>query len=276
MSTSLTAVLRRFGALALVPAAWTAAAAQSQAPSYRWEVSGPRAGWCLHFLMDPEEAQKELVGEERPVTAGLVKGLPPAIERVLADDPKYAEWIPSVVCTYVVDSISVDGRTYDRGDGKQPLAFLYWGVAATGDALGSEPGARSFRVFGTNSSGLQRVMESHRLRIDRVDVKVQPIKDSEDEQYRLKLEGATIFLDGHPRPDSAGTVVPEQRTGELGGYNKSVWKVQLAFQPAEVGTLAGALRVEGKRGLAKVLQQSPIRYVGPVLAGGSASVTFSR
>jgi hypothetical protein len=276
MKTSLSAVARRCGALTLLPLVWSVAGAQASPSSIRWELTNPKAGWCIHFLLDPKEAENDLVRGQRTLTAGVVKDLPPAVEQILTDDPKYAEWIPSVLCTVVVDTISVEGRTFDRGDHKRPLAFLYWGVAAAGDEIGTGTGGQSLRIFATNSSSLQRVMETRLLRIDRVDIDLQPIKDSDDEQYRLSLEGATIYLDGHQRPDSSVSPTPREIPTVLTGNNKSVWKVKMSFKPAEIGTLAGALRVQGKKNLAKLLQASPIRFVGTVMAGGSGEVTFSR
>jgi hypothetical protein len=40
--------------------------------------------------------------------------------------------------------------------------------------------------------------------------------------------------------------------------------------------MVGALRVEGKDDLAKALQASPIRMLGPAFWGGSGEVTFQR
>ena len=43
----------------------------------------------------------------------------------------------------------------------------------------------------------------------------------------------------------------------------------------ELFGLSGALRIEGKGELAQVLTASPIRYVGPIVWGGSGSMTFA-
>lgn len=256
-------------------------AAQEEGPpasAITWEVGTPKAGWCLYFLMEPKEAARDLARDHRLVLAREARDLPGPVARTIADEPQYAEWVPAELCTYIAEAIWVDGRRFDRGDGGHPIAMLYWGVSAASTEGGVQEGGKvSLRLLGTNSSGLGRAMDIRTVPIDRVQVEVRPVKESEeDEEFYLKLEGATISFIGHPRQDS--TLVPAQRTrtGAYVGNNRSLWGVDLVFAPGQIAALAGALRIVGKRGLAKALDRSPIRLLGPMIFEGRGTVRFTR
>jgi hypothetical protein len=268
--------------LLVVAGSAPAAAQEGEAPAsgITWEVGAPKAGWCLHFLMEPKDAAKDLVRGHRLVLAGEAEDLPAQLHRLVTEEPQYAGWAPAELCTYVAEAIWVDGRRFDRGDGGQPIAVLYWGVSATSAEEGTGAGAHgkiSLRVLATNSSGMRRAMEIRTVPIDRVQIEVVPVKESdEDEEFLLKLEGATIIFIGHPSPDSTLAVAERSRTGAYMGNNKSVWGVEFSFLPGQVDAMAGALRIIGKRGLAKLLDHSPIRLLSPILSEGRGTVRFTR
>jgi len=225
--------------------------------------------------MDPKEAGEDMVKGYHPVIARNAAGLPGPIQRLIASEPEYAEWVPSRLCTYTVESVTANRRSFAKGDGGQPLAFLYWGVAAGQEGQPSDSGGMTFRVLATNSSGLHRVMEVNAFPMDRVPISLKPLPGGEDQQFQLKLEGATIFFDGHPRPDSTLQVAPERQSAGYRGNNITVWQVDLNLSPATIAAMSGALRIQGTRGLAKLLNQSPIRLLGPVISGGTGEVLFS-
>jgi len=248
------------------------------ATSINWEVGAPKAGWCIHFLMEPTTATQDLARGYSLVPASDVSSLPSAIRGLITDEPQYATWTPAELCTYVAEAIWVDGRRFDRGDGGRPIAVLYWGVSgASADDGGSDRGSRlSLRVVATNSSGLERAMRARQVPIDRVDIDLLPVKESEEEEFLLKLEGATITFIGHARQDSTLTLADRSRKGAYMGNNRTLWTVDLSFEPGKVEALSGALRITGKRGLAKALNRSPIRLLSPILSEGKGTVTFNR
>jgi hypothetical protein len=256
------------------------AAAQEGGPAatrITWEVGTPKAGWCIHFLMEPKTAVQDLARGHRLVLAREATGLPAPVRRLLTDEPQYADWAPAELCTYIAEAIWVDGRRFDRGDGGHPIAMLYWGVsAASTDEGGADSGKMSLRLLATNSSAVRRAMDVRQVPIDRVQIDVLPVKESDDEEFLLRLEGATIAFIGHARQDSTLTVGERSRTGAYMGNNKSLWTVNFSFHPGEVAAMAGALRIIGKRGLAKVLDQSPIRLLSPILSQGRGTVSFDR
>lgn len=243
-----------------------------------WGAEGARAGWCVQFLMEPKEAASDLTRGYRISAARESGTLLPAIARLIAEEPTYADWVPSELCLYLADAVTLQNRRYDRGDGGQPIAVLYWGVAAAPDnGADVGPGLVSFRSFGTNSSSVQQKMGNLGIPVDRIQLEVQPMSDSPDLNYIIKLSGAQVFYStGTPRPDSTATASQRTSVGVLNGNNRAIWTARLVWDPQAVGHTSGALRVVGKRGLAKALNRSPIRLVGPAVIGGSGTVTLTR
>lgn len=248
---------------------------KSKADTVSWSVVNPRAGWCLQFLMEPKEAVNDLTRGYRVVLAREAPDLPPAIKRLIADEPNYGEWVPAEVCTYIADAISIENRRFDRGDGGQPIAAIYWGVAAASAEGGADLDWVSLRAFGSNSSGVQRAMGTRGVPIDRIQFDVKPVSESKDQEFVLKLNSATISYVGQPKPDSTGSAPQRVRTGVFVGNNRTVWTTRMVWNPAAVGGMSGAIRIVGKRGLAKVLNKSPIRLLGQAVIGGQGEITLS-
>ncbi len=247
-------------------------AAQSGETKVRWTVGNPKIGFCLHFLMDPDAAAKNLVPGQRLALAREAAGLPDALRRVLADQPEFEAWVPSQLCVIYPEAIWVNNKRFDEGDGGAHLALAIWVVSTAG-----EPGPSSIRILASNSAALKRAMEADQIPMQRVDLNVGPISESEDERFDFKLEGAVITLEGHARTDSVSVEnVPFTSGGALRGLNNTRWTVRLDLKPTRIGTLPGALRVQGKRGLGAALVNSPIRFVDKVFAGGTGEISFSR
>lgn len=255
------------------------AAAQEERKStneINWQVGASKGGWCVQFLMDQESASNKLAKDHRVVLARDASGLSPAIARLISDEPQYADWVPSEVCTYMAEAIWIEGRRFDRGNGNNPIAAIYWGVAAAAVNGAAGQSRMSLRYLGTNSSALKRAMDSRTVPIDEAELKIEPVKESTDEQITLKLEGATIVYIGKPRPDTAAVAQPRTQTGVYMGNNRALWTVNFEFIPSEVAAMSGALRIVGKRNLAKALDHSPIRLLSPMISGGKGTVAFTK
>ncbi len=259
--------------LGLALLAWShPGAAQSGDPKVRWALDNPKVGFCLHFLMDPEAAAKNLVPGQRLALAREATGVPDALQRVLAEQPEFEAWIPSQLCVVYPEAIWVNNKRFDQGDGGDHLALAIWGVSTVGGE-----GSISIRTLASNSAPLKRAMEADLIPMQRVDLAVGPITESVDERYVFKLEGAVITLEGHARTDSVNVEnVPFPKAATLRGLNNTRWSVVLDLKPTRFGTLPGALRVQGKHGLGGALLDSPIRFVDKVFAGGTGEISFTR
>ena len=248
------------------------AAAQDGEPRVLWTVGNPKVGFCIHFLMSPDAAADNLVRGQRLVIARESSGLPDAVRRVVSDQPEFEGWVPSQLCVIYPEAIWVNKKRFDRGDGGARIALAIWGVSSAGDGA-----SFSIRTLASNSSALKWAMEAELIPVQRVDLKLQAVSESKDEQYVLRLEDAVVTLEGLAKTDSIDVEnVPFPSKAALRGLNNTVWLVTLGLKPTRIGTLPGALRVEGKRGLGNALIKSPIRYVGNVIAGGTGEISFTR
>ncbi len=242
-------------------------------PKVTWELGAARGGWCVHFLVSPKAAGELLVRGARAVPAREDPGLPPAVRRVIADEPTYADWIPSQVCTWYADGVLANHRGHERGDGGKELALFWWGLTASSERTGATPGL-SLVVLGTNSSGLKRQMELEFVAMERLEINRAPVKESEDEEFSFKLDRTTVAFAGHPRPDSTLSATPVTYRSIVKGDDNRTWLVAFQAQPTTIAGLSGSLRIQGKGELARALTESPIRLVGNIVTGGAGRVDF--
>lgn len=242
-----------------------------------WNLGPASSGWCVHFLSEPKEAAKEVSAGYRVVPASAADELHPALKRAIADEPAYADWIPSEFCTYYLESVQVGEKRYERGDKNVPLAITFWGVAVAEGEAGWN-GRVFLKAAGSNSYSLARAMQVERLPMEKINVDLKAVPENkEDQVYFTKFNGATIQFTGHFNPDTTGAAVTERKiVGLLPGPIQSQWAAAINYKPEKIGTMAGSMQVFGKRGLAKQLNKSPIRLVGPAFTGGSGTAEYVR
>jgi hypothetical protein len=242
-----------------------------------WEVGGGSVGWCVQFLLEPKEAVKELTAGYRPVAASSTDAIHPALKRAIADEPKYAEWVPSELCTWFVGSVTAERKKYERGDKNATLAITWWGVAASQGEAGWD-GRFWLRMMGSNSYPLVRAMQVAKLPLEKVTIDEEAIKGNEDDRlYFTKFNRATIQLTGRFTPDSTDApAAPRKLVGFMPGPLQSMWTTDMNLAPAKAGMMSGSLQIFGGRGMAKVLRNSPIRLISLAMSGGTGAIQFSR
>ena len=259
--------------LAVVLAAPVAAQSGSEST---WTLTDARGGFCIWYLADPELA-RELVPKETMLRAAGPSGeaLPAPIARVIQDEPRFASWIPATICIGLYGSASVDGKATVAAKDNESVMVLTHSMAAS-DPRGV-PGADHFLLeLATDRGSLARAAEINGVRTFDREVQVVQSPDApEDQEYVIKIGKTRIIWQGHPTGDAR---VEWTRSMSFGyaGQRLSTWMVTFEAAPQQVRSMVGALRVEGKDDLGKVLKASPIRAVGPIERGGSASITFSR
>ncbi len=254
-----------------------AAQGPSEAGRVAWEIAGANLGWCIEFLVEPDEAEKEMAGGFRPVAASAAAGVHPSITRTITEDPKFATWVPSQLCTWFVSSVTTEGKRYERGDKDLPLAITWWGVAtARGEAAWE--GRYWLRMAGSNSYPLVRLMQVAKLPMERVAIDHREIRGNElDRIYVTRFNRATIQLTGRFTPDTVqASPEPSKFHGAVAGPFQSMWLSDITLNPEKSGNLSGSLQIFGGRGMAKILNKSPVRLIVSANSGGSGSAQFIR
>lgn len=245
---------------------------QEPATDIQWDLDEVQSGWCLDFLMHPDASGSGLPRGLTVAQASGVAGLHPALAGLVQSEPQYQEWTPAELCTVVAGRLAVGDRLIERGDGGQPLVVVWWAVSA----VGKDGPETAVRYFGTNSTRLKQRMQTAFLDLDLVKARLEPLPESDERRLRLELERAVLFFDGYVTPD---TIPIERHHGwqwVASGPRGVHWRADASAAPEASGRVAGALRIQGKRGLAAILARSPIRIFTPGFIGGSFVLRLTR
>ncbi len=248
----------------------------AQGPAYtEWTLTDSRGSFCIWYLADPEIV-RELLPKDVVTQPASAAGsaLPAPLARVIQDEPRFASWVPGAICVGLYASASVDGREVVAAKEGDRVTVITHSLAAV-DPRGIA-GARHFLIeLGTDRGGLARAAELAGVRIYDRSIDINKVPDSDDDEIELKLDKAKIFWQGHPTGPSR---VDSTRSMSFGyaGLRLSTWKVVVEAAPMEIQAVVGALRIEGKDDLSRVLRASPIRFVGPIERGGVTTFRFSR
>lgn len=250
-------------AATLLPAA---VGAQDNPPLWRWVDA--QGGFCIWYLADPAIA-RELMPEglqARPVSMGT--DLPPDLLRIAQDEPRFADWIPGVVCVGQFEVVAANGMPVGRREGTHPVRFALTALAAKG--------ATEWELLelGLDAGRLDQVGEKLGIRSKQRQLRLRQGIEGEDDQWSLKLDGAELGWVGHAigQPDVGLTRM--MSFGYTGDRN-TVWRLDLKTSPATTELQVGSLRITGKGALAQALKSSPIRAVGALERGGETVMTFT-
>lgn len=232
-----------------------------------WSLDTLRSGFCIHFLADPAAAARGAFRGVTQVPASATEGLNPALRRVIDASPEFATWIPQRFCVFQFSAVRLGNRELrDTKHGKSQVVAT-WSTSARADAPGSV-------VLLVNNSRLSNSLKAIGLSIDVLRSEFGKVPESTDDRYEIRYERSTLTWDGHASGDS--TAAPALDRGWVSaGRNARILAVEQRLAPVGARLMVGALRIEGKGELALALTSSPIRYVGPIVWGGSGSLTFA-
>lgn len=277
-----TSALRVAAALFLMTGAGRAdLSAQGGAQALQqWELIHLRGGWCMAFLMAPDEAQHQLPGNFAPVAATALSTVHPALLRTVRDEAQYAGWVPARVCFYQFDTVRVDGR--DRfEDGRLPdlnrtQVLGVWGIAARDTEHPDRGPAFVVKDFRTRDGRLQAMARRGSVRVDNMKVEMGLMPDTEERRWRYEFGKTTLTWDGHPSPDSTASVEPDSTSWVVRSLHGSDLRATFAWNPGSAWHMVGAVSIQGKDDLAQALGASPIRMIGPLYLEGGGQLTFYR
>lgn len=237
------------------------------APEAVWSLDTLRSGFCINFLVDPATAARRTFSGVIPVPAASTDSLHPALRRVVQSSPEFASWIPEQFCILQFSSVRIGSRVLRDSKHGRPQVVGTWAMSAL-------PGAPRSVVLLTTNSRLSSSVKYLGVDVDVIKAAFGKVPESTDDRYEIRYSGTTLTWDGHATGDSTAAP-PMDRRWNAAARNGRVLRVQERLDAAGARMLVGALRVEGKGELARALIGSPIRYVGPLVWGGSGSITFS-
>lgn len=257
----------------LLPAVAHAQAA-GESSSSKWLLEDARGSFCIWYLADPAIAPKLAPKGTMLTPAGTGEGLPSAVARVIRDEPQFAAWIPAMICVGRFGSVTIDGEAAGRARADRSVLLLTHAIAAS--APRGQAGAGYYLLeLSTDNGNVARMADAIGLRVERRELAFQPPRESGDSIMTIQVDKAKMIWSGHAVGESRVEKTQPMSFG-LAGARTANWRLDAQFAPDTSRLVVGQLRVEGKDDLAKALKASPIRWVGPILAGGRGEWQFTR
>jgi hypothetical protein len=236
-------------------------------------LKGLRTGYCVHFLVDPRLATKELRDGFFLLPADQDQTLHPALRQTLQAQPEFGSWSPASVCIYHLDGVQVGTRLVAEKDARKDQMVGVWSLAAREKKTGNR---RDLVLDLVASRGaLIRAAEGARVRLHEAEAAVSNA-DSAGQQYSVEIERARLVWSGRPTGNRIRVQEPIKESWSVPGLRAGVWNAEFRLSPEWSRSGIGSLRVEGKGDLAQALKTSPIRFVGPFYGGGGGELRFSR
>jgi hypothetical protein len=261
-------------ALSLIMPAVLQAQVAGEVSASKWLLEDARGSFCIWYLTDPAVAPKLAPKGTTLAPAGTGAELPAAVVRVIRDEPQFAAWIPAMICVGRYGAVTVDGETAVRARADRSILLMTHAIAAA--APRGQSGAAWYLLeLSTDNGNVARLAEGVGIRTERRELDVLPAREGGDAIMTIQVEKAKLIWSGHPTGESRVEATQPMSFG-LAGMRTSNWRLDASFTPDSSHLVVGQLRVEGKDDLAKALKASPIRWVGPIVAGGRGEWLFTR
>ncbi len=240
-----------------------------------WVLDEARGGFCIWYLIEPEQAAAQVGKAGTPRAATAVADLPPLLQRVIQDEPRFAPWTPAVLCIGRYASVQSDGVILDRGRDDHPVLVSWQGVAVT-QPVGISGPEWLLVAVGGDAPRLERVAGQSGLLFRDRSLRNNRVRGTEGEDdWEVRVDGVKLFWTGHQTGDMRVGATRMMSFGYAGGRT-TTWVVEVEQAPGSERSLVGTLRVEGKSDLAKALKSSPVRAVSAAELGGRTTLTFRR
>ncbi len=239
------------------------------APRVTWGVEGLQAGFCVHFLLDPALVDRTPFRKTDLVPLSEAANVDASLRHAAAESAAFAGWTPSALCTYQFAATRRGNRV--QRDEDKPQVITVWRLASRSetDPVPADVMASSF--------DLVKQLSQPGLRVGLVRSTSGKVPESTMDELKVIVDrSTTITWSGVFAPDSTLAPGPGTERWRLRGTQESVWTAQRSFQPTEALRMLGSVSIAGKTDLARVLQASPIRWVGPLYRGGSGEIAFFR
>ena len=236
-----------------------------------WRFGNLQQGYCITFLVSPADAPGVLPDDAQPVRLDAMSDAPPALARVLQDQPEYGSWMPAAVCIYRFGRADGGGRELVAAAGESEMigALVFGARVAAAQPANGMYGNFLF----TNDKRIAKSTDSSRVTFRQVKATFGKAAHGDDERHVISFGKTTLIWDGHAASDSAALATPLERVWVLEGSRNRPVLLRWTLFATSSRSMVGALVVQGKDRLAKVMRSSPIRYLGPVYQGGTAELS---
>ena len=231
-----------------------------------WQFSNLQQGYCITFLVSPEDAPGVLPDDAQPVRLNAMADVSPVLARVLADQPEYGGWMPAEVCLYRFGRADIGGRELVAPAGaSEMIGIVSFGARV---AINQPENGISVSTVFTNDKRAVKLADSTQVVLRQIKATFGKAAHSGDERHVIQLGKTTLTWDGHPASDSAPVGTPLERVWVVRGPRGKPVLLRWKLNTTSTRSMVGALVVQGKDKLAKLMRKSPVRYLGPIYQGG--------
>jgi len=236
-----------------------------------WRLTEPRKGFCIQLLLDPAKL-REVPDGVRLLPAEGYAELHPVLRRVVSTQPEYRSWSPSSLCFYYLTRVV--GASESIGDAKDPAKAPMLAIWTVAGQTGTSGPGNIVLDLRSNDGDLRDAADHAGLELDKLTTSIGPVPRedgpprTEERRYQIKLGKTLLVWDGRDGEDTTHTPAAVSWLWQARGSNRRWVTGELTLKPASSTPMVGSLRVEGKEAMARALQASPIRYVGPSYEGG--------
>ena len=240
-------------------------------PDEPWQFSNLEQGYCVTFLVSPEDAPGVLPDDAQPVRLDAMTDQPPVLSRVLADQPEYGSWMPAALCVYRFGRAAFGSRERVAAAGSSEMIGIlgYWARVA----VNQPPNGLAVSTIFTNDKWAAQATDSTATPFRLVKASFGKAAHGSDERHVLELGKTKLIWDGHAAGDSAKSDAPVERVWVVRGPRGKPVLLRWSLTATSSRSMVGALVIVGKDKLAKLLRRSPIRFLGPMYQGGSGQLS---
>jgi hypothetical protein len=261
--------MRCLAALAFLAALAAPAAAQEGDGSH-WRFGNLQQGYCISFLVSPADAPGVLPDDAQPARLDAMTDASPVLARVLKDQPEYGTWMPAAICVYRFGRADGAGRELVApAGGSEMIGVIAFGARV---ALNQPSNGLSVSTMFTNDKWIAKASDSGRASFRLVKASFGKAAHGDDERHVIQLGKTTLIWDGHAATDSVALAAPLEWTWVLEGPRNNPVLLRWKLSAGSSRSMVGALVVQGKDKLARIMRSSPIRYLGPIYQGGAAEL----
>lgn len=265
--------MRRMLPLAILAAVAPVAPAGAQVDEQLWRWVDSQGSVCIWYLADPAMAPGLVPTGTALRPASATASMPESMLRLVQDEPRFAEWIPAVLCIGRFAVAAADGTPVGAARQGQSHLLVLSGLAAA-SPFGQDAGWQ-LSTIGLQAGRMDQVAERARIGSRSAQIRTRVGVEGEDDQWELSFEGVKLIWNGRPAGQVRVGTTQAMSFGYAGSRN-TIWLVALRLAPESEQGQVGSLRVEGKNTLAQALKSSPIRSMGPISRGGELTLTFQR
>lgn len=231
-----------------------------------WNLFGLQTGFCVDFLIAPDQVARTPFRGLEPATAASAGALEPVLARAVAGSDSLRAWYPSSLCLLQADSSQVGDNIQRHGD--RPVTVIVWRAAAPG----ASPAPAV--LFATEGKLRGAADLSSSAEVPAIEATLDVDQLTGERLVTARIDQTQLAWTGQVLADTvaSGDVVGDWTLVGTPPH----WRVEFRASPLARRRPIGSLRVSGTGLLAELLLRSPVRWISEYWLGGSAHLSFTR